>query len=372
MRTKILFLFCVTVVMLGSDSCQKNAIPLELLDPTPPPPPPLPDPLTGNTFTSLTSGNFNGAVKCLVPYNNTLMVGGYFSNFDSNNSSGLASTGGTSLAPYYFPSWNGGGISAFDMYNGSLFAGGSFSMSTGPDKCAEWNGSTWANTWYNVNAQVHCLTHTGNALIVGGAFINFNSLNFNHIAMFTSGAYQTMGNGFNGDVYAVCVYNYELYAAGAFTLSGSTQVDHIAKWNGLTWVPVGTGTNGTINCMCVYNNELYVGGAFSTADGNPASNIAKWDGTNWSPLGQGVGNVTFGVLALYSCNNKLLVGGDFTSAGGSGCPKTAKWDGTNWSDLGCYIPGSYLQATSFALFNNKLFMGFYNSNTGRGYLYRLD
>src|SRR5882757_6365389 len=73
--------------------------------------------------------------------------------------------------------------------------------------------------------------------------------------------WSAVGTGLNsvgatGDV--MCVYNGELYVGGAFTMAGNQSAFNIAKWNGTSWSAVGSGVSGIVYAMAVYNNELYV------------------------------------------------------------------------------------------------------------------
>ena len=94
----------------------------------------------------------------------------------------------------------------------------------------------------------------------------------------------------NGPVWALCVYNGELYAGGDFWEADGVLVNCIAKWNGTSWQPVGTGTDERVwvLALCVYDGELYAGGVFNTCGGVSANNIAKWNGVSWQPVGTGV------------------------------------------------------------------------------------
>ena len=93
-----------------------------------------------------------------------------------------------------------------------------------------------------------------------------------------------------GTIYALAVYNGNLYVGGEFTsMYGTSNTNNIAEWNGTSWVALGTGvTGGTgiVKSLAVLNGDLYAGGNFTTAGGNTASDIAEWNGTSWSALPQ--------------------------------------------------------------------------------------
>lgn len=88
------------------------------------------------------------------------------------------------------------------------------------------------------------------------------------------------------------------------------------------WSPVGTGMNSLVWALTVYDTNLYAGGGFTIAGGNPASFITSWNGTDWSALGTGINNVA---LAFAVYNAELYVGGQFTTAGGIPANYIARW-----------------------------------------------
>jgi hypothetical protein len=102
-----------------------------------------------------------------------------------------------------------------------------------------------------------------------------------HIAKWDGVNWSAVGTGMDTSVFALGVYNGELYAGGLFTQAGGVTAKHIAKWDGTNWSAVGTGTDTTVRAFCVYNGDLYVGGDFITAGGVTVNHIAKWN----SPLG---------------------------------------------------------------------------------------
>lgn len=100
----------------------------------------------------------------------------------------------------------------------------------------------------------------------------------------------------NGVVYALEVYNGELYAAGNFTDAAGAAVSSIARWDGRQWRDVGGGVlldddPGTIHDLAVYGDSsgiyLFAVGEFDTAGGVPANQVARWDGTTWIDFSSG-------------------------------------------------------------------------------------
>ena len=95
---------------------------------------------------------------------------------------------------------------------------------------------------------------------------------------------------------------------------------------------------GGVYALEIYNGNLYAGGTFTAADGVPASRIAKWNGTNWDSVAGGVttrpGDPTPVVEALALYQGKLAVGGRFTLADGQPAQYIATWNDTAWATLG--------------------------------------
>src|SRR5438445_9420898 len=87
-------------------------------------------------------------------------------------------------------------------------------------------------------------------------------------------------------VYAVAVYNDELYIGGSFpSVTGpGTACANLCRWNATNgWRAVGTFTNsytaGSVFAFAVYNGQLYVGGAFLNAAGvTKCDQICRWNG----------------------------------------------------------------------------------------------
>src|SRR5690606_35706459 len=70
---------------------------------------------------------------------------------------------------------------------------------------------------------------------------------------------------------------------------------NIARWDGKQWESVGDGLNGIVTALCVFDEDgvgpkapaLFAGGGFSAATFGTvqARGIARWDGSEWSPVG---------------------------------------------------------------------------------------
>jgi len=134
-------------------------------------------------------------------------------------------------------------------------------------------------------------------------------------------------------IYALAVYNGDLYAGGTFVESGGETVNHIARWNGESWSALGSGVNGIVRTMLVHDDSLYIGGHFTTVGEIVTNHIARWDGENWHAVGEGFNNV---VMALTEHQGGLIAGGLFTHAGATEVNRVARREDAQsaWEPLG--------------------------------------
>ncbi|HEY1016410.1 MAG TPA: hypothetical protein VGE07_27115 [Herpetosiphonaceae bacterium] len=195
-----------------------------------------------------------------------------------------------------------------------------------------WDGMRWsAITPFLTGADNPALLGVGGDLYLGGSF-SFVAGSPN-LARWDGAAWQGIGGGVNGPVWAIAVDGPRVYVAGSFTAAGGTPANGLARWDGAAWQALGSGvrkgTNpGRVNTMAFARGRLFIGGDFTSVDGVAASSIAQWDGTGWSaltsqPIQQFIKLATDGEL-LYG-----LVG-DFLQAGGA----IGRWDGTSWTGVG--------------------------------------
>ena len=218
-----------------------------------------------------------------------------------------------------------------------------------------------------VNNTVYALAVYNGELYVGGNFTQAGGIAANRIARWNGTGWNTLGTGVNSTVYALAVYNGELYVGGGFTEAGSISANSIARWNGTSWNSVGTGsangvsgTSAYVSEFAVYNGELYVGGRFTSAGGVAANHIARWDGTSWNSVGTGSANgVNNEVGALKVYNDELYVGGYFSNAGNLNVNKIARWDGTSWKRVGITygVSGFASRVHVMEIYNGELYVG---------------
>jgi len=192
--------------------------------------------------------------------------------------------------------------------------------------------------------------------------------------------YISVGNGINGTIEAMAVYDDKLYVAGKFNNSDDGQDYTVAYWDGKTWVYLRNAINGartlhsdgTVMSLAVYNNELYVGGCFAKVGDQSVYNITKWNGKAWSNVGGGLKGyfaaaTEFGnhkkvlrytdgfvnYMAVY--NNELYVSGCFDSTSDNiRLHNFAKWDKKKWTPVG---KGANDNIRALLEYKNELYAG---------------
>ena len=126
---------------------------------------------------------------------------------------------------------------------------------------------------------VYDIIEYNNALLVAGEFgsvggILSGTIYANNIAAFDGSVWHSIGTGLTGTdavVNAMVEYNGDLIVAGSFDMAGSVEANNIAKWNSWTggWEPLGSGVRGEyypgVYALYVFNDELYAGGSFTEA-----------------------------------------------------------------------------------------------------------
>jgi hypothetical protein len=308
-------------------------------------------PMSTGIFDAILPPGNSGVGHDLLDYHNQLYFTGSFSvagginNSDTTHAAkNIAKWDGTAWQPIGGRWGNGfyGGGGVFQIYQNDLFIGGGFNV------CLDTFGfhstttiAKWNDTTFSAVGQFHSNHPSGddyvqdlciyNGKLIAGGY--FNSIDgspygsYGYVAAYVNDTtWDTLSTGLNNPVYALTVFNNELYAGGLFTATGDgTTAKHVAKWNGTQWLPVGEGLNDTVAVLYVdsLQNKLYAGGTFTqTGLGQPAKHIAEWNGTNWVEVGGGTNGY---VQSLFAKDSNLYVGGAFTMAGTTPANRIAVW-----------------------------------------------
>lgn len=270
-------------------------------------------------------------------YNGSLIASGAFYHSGATELNHVASWDGSAWHPL------GAGLTGawgwnMVVYGGKLIVGGFFSQAGGApaNNIAAWDGTSWSTLGSGLDGDVASLAVFNGNLIAVGSFTHAGGVPAQNVAQWNGSFWSALGSGTNSDTYAATVYNGQLVVAGRFTEAGGVQASNIAAWNGSAWNPLGSGITGYgylgsfVYALSVYNGNLYAGGLFTRAGGQDAPNIARWDGTSWSPLGSGVQQPdNFATVYWLSADpTTLYAGGYFFTAGATSAACIARWSDT--------------------------------------------
>ncbi len=244
----------------------------------------------------------------------------------------------------------------------------------------------------------YVLTRFGNTLIAAGSFTNAMNSTLQNIAQWDGSQWQPLGDGLEGEVYAVAGNDHvlyalhrrnvatvvgrsavsrwegqqwtrigvlqstdpygrlfvgsdeDVYASGFFSGLDSTVAPGVAHWNGKEWEPLVKGTHagvaGIINTVFAFaehQGSVYMGGIFLSAGHSFSDGLARWDGEKWHDVSGGLGTWFHRIRALASSGDRLFASGVFTNLGGVPANNVASWDGSRWEALGNGIFGTVVK-----------------------------
>jgi trimeric autotransporter adhesin len=320
---------------------------------------------SGGHWHSLGAGmvNTSGAAAqvdaiAVDPASSSVYAGGNFANADGQTANGIAMWNGTTWSPLSTGlSWNAFAAYVYAMVfaNNTLYVGGNFTQagSVKVDALAEWRGGAWSSvggpgvsTSSGNAGTIYAMTRnpTTGTLYVGGTFAGAGgsftpagtvtgaapALN---VAAFDGTSWSGLGDGLQGTVRGLTDWRGRVYASG--TLSGSVPV--VATWTGSAWSAVGPGIDGTSTTGAVVASSTTEGvvafGLFQTAANHATllNQIGRWNGTTW--LGFGLG-IPASIVAVAGSDHDLYAAGPFTAAGYTSAASIAHFNGKSWTAMG--------------------------------------
>ncbi|MBD3401834.1 hypothetical protein GF420_02980 [candidate division GN15 bacterium] len=227
-----------------------------------------------------------------------------------------------------------------------------------------WDGSDYRPVSLGLAGSARDFVEYDGELIVAGLSKSFADGTTGHgILSWNGTSWSRLGNGVDYRIYALEVFNGDLYAAGDFDEVGETDANNIARWNGTSWSVLDDGledpgSNARVNDLTVFDGNLMVGGSFSQAGGNAANNTCRWTGSSWAPFGPGFNEP---VLALHAFDGELYAGGRFDL----NYDRIARWDptgGGSWDNVSGGIPSGWV--TAMTTFNGDLIVAGWFGNAG--------
>jgi hypothetical protein len=228
--------------------------------------------------------------------------------------------------------------------------------------CAE-DVSGWSDVRLisQINGKIFAIIEHEENIIIGGNFTQINNRTLEHIALYKpySSTWQPIGQGLDGDVRDIIIYNGNLVACGEFP-------GYVAQFDGNEWSILGNGKlkgliSGTLPGVEVvynYSGNLIIGGNFITVNtvtyGNQGletfSYIAQWDGEKWNPMGD---FWSLPVFCFGTYQNHLAAGGKSFGLTDS----VAYWSENHW--VSYTYPSDFLSGIIFDIqeYNGDFYIG---------------
>ena len=271
---------------------------------------------------------FNGGVTNITPSGDSVFLGGGFSSCGGTSCSNLVAFDSTTGAlSSFFPIPNEA-VKALAISDNSLYVGGMFTNIAGtPVKISRQyiakintdTGQLEQDFVANPSMFVHTLAVGKDALYVGGAFTTIGGQARNYIAAlnFDTGQATDWNPNANGDVFSLLAVDDAVYAGGAFTTIGGESRTGMVALNAQTGaiLPVSfPNINGAVFALGYRDNTLYVGGAFTGLPGGRRSLVA-FDTTtgNLTPM---ICDVAGEVHAVVPYGDRVYLAGNFSMVNG--------------------------------------------------------
>jgi hypothetical protein len=292
------------------------------------------------------------AVTALTSVGDLLYIGGKFTTAGGITVNRIAqwSTGGqtwgtlkSGITTQY--DWDAG-VNTLAEFAGLLYVCGDFATAGGivARNCAKWNPTTLEWAAMNVGddfEEVDTVVAGTGRLYIGGKFTVVNNQSVNKIAAYDGTDFHALGLGIEGDqlydgAYTMAVHpNGQVFVGGQFTHLGGKPARNIGIWDGSQWITIGN-TDRNVYALAIWQDDVYVAGEFTTINQMSANHIARWSirEQKWYPLGSGVDGIV--VALTVAPDGTLFVGGKFTAAGNVSARNVAMWTPatSTWAKLG--------------------------------------
>lgn len=199
---------------------------------------------------------------------------------------------------------------------------------------ARWDGTQWSPLGDGLDDGVYALVVWNGDLYAGGGFSG-------GLARWDGASWAVVDGGVDGYVESLAVWNDDLVVAGSFSAVGGGDVvaNNVAVYDGAGWNDLAAGTNGPVNDAAVFGGSLHVCGQFDFAGSTFAANVARWNGASWAALSGGLRDAANDPFEAYGSalavhGGQLVVAGQFARAGGVTVDGVARWNGTTFSAMG--------------------------------------
>ena len=257
---------------------------------------------SGTQWQSLGSSDDTGLAISLLSISQGLLVGGTSDAPGAVQRYGLMRWAGNQFISAGQPGGQG-----FSRFVDSLLEHDGQIYAASGNTIARWDGSEWNSLPGRFNGTINALAMYQGMLYAGGTFTQISGEPALRIVRFDGVDWLPVGGGLpDNDAFAPGVTDLKvvdglLYVAGEFSQAGSVAANSIAIWNGSSWAALsglfGNGLEddngfvvlpGIARSLASNGNDVYVVGSFNRAGGSAATGIARWDGNNWFSVGGGL------------------------------------------------------------------------------------
>lgn len=235
-------------------------------------------------------GFHSGSVEAMIEFNGELIIAGALRSLGGVAVNRIGRFNGARFAPIG-AGFGGGFVSSLAVWNGRLYAGGSFGAPsirlpagvTDPNRIAFWNGTAWQTAGSGLNSTVQALTVYKNKLIAGGFFDITGPGGGARVAQFDGTSWTTLSPSFNkviSTIFTLSATDDGIVAGGLF--SSSEGFVGSMFFSGSTWTAMDGGANaGSSDVSFVRNSTTYQGqfillGKFELTGTIPAFGMAVW------------------------------------------------------------------------------------------------
>lgn len=202
-----------------------------------------------------------------------------------------------------------GRVNALETVDNTIWIGGNFTNAQGlsTSKLVAYDKDTGFSASYYVTGEVEDVHATANGDIwIGGNFTKINGITTKNLAQLSNGL--IINHNSTGVVYEIdSAPNGTVYFIGSSNSVSGVSISKFARYNGSSWDNMNTYPNNELRALEVTSNgDIYIGGNFTAVGNVGANRIAKYDGNKWNSYS---GANSLFIKEIEEFNGYLYVGG---------------------------------------------------------------
>ena len=271
---------------------------------------------SGSFGTKKQLGTTSYMINDISVKNSDIYLVGNFSSFAGISSHGIIVFHETSQTfSKYYSNLNTCSVRSFLSTSSEDYIGGNFTYSSGGTTAyiasKSYTSSTFNTVGGTLNGDVRVMKQDGSNVYYAG---NFYYLNGSYCSRLL---YQNNGIGyqFGTSLYSNYDYVYDIEKFGSnWYIGGSISSGNILYSLGGSWTRVGNGFDGHVNDLEVFNNNLYAAGNMTSDylySNSPMNYVNKLNGYNWGKVGSnnlpdGCNDIEMNNGIIYACGNGYL------------------------------------------------------------------